>query len=309
MQGRTFMPVFLAIARIFFLITLCCTGAFADRSDSGRNSSIRAVSDNNLVADRSPRLDTLTPSLASSPEGASGSISELHQEHRSNFGISSAHRSTTVALPQFASRGPTDRTDRISHSPEPFDLRTTNAAPGDTPAKWSDLRTRILADERTLAACATPNHPCPDAARRFLSIIELGRQHIGRARLGWINRAVNLSIRSMSDWAQYGYADYWASPLQTLSSGAGDCEDYAIVKYIALRHLGIAPGDLRLLIVRDKMREALHAIVTVRFEQQWLILDNRTMAMLSTEQSQRYSPLFVMDDQGVRSFLTVAARR
>jgi predicted transglutaminase-like cysteine proteinase len=50
----------------------------------------------------------------------------------------------------------------------------------------------------------------------------------------------------MNDCTQYGYADFWASPLQTLGSGAGDCEDYAIVKYVALRGLGILPDDLRL---------------------------------------------------------------
>jgi len=303
------MSVFLAVARVFFLITLCCTGAFADRSDSGRNSFIRAISDNKLVAARSPQLDTPTPSLAGSPEDASGSISEPFQEERPNIAISPAHRSTTVALPQLASRSLTDRPDQISHSPEPFDLRTMNAAAGDTPAKWSELRTRILADERTLAACATPNHPCPDAARRFLSIIELGRQHNGRARLGWINRAVNLSVRATSDLAQYGVIDFWASPLQTFASGAGDCEDYAIAKYVALRHLGIASDDLRLLIVLDTMRQAQHAIVAVRYDDHWLTLDNRTMALLDVGQSRSYYPLFVMDDRGVRSFSAIALRR
>jgi predicted transglutaminase-like cysteine proteinase len=113
----------------------------------------------------------------------------------------------------------------------------------------------------------------------------------------------------MSDWAQYGYADFWASPLQTLSSGAGDCEDYAIVKYVALRHLGIAPNDLRLLIVRDSMRQAVHAVVTVHYEREWLILDNRTFAMLNAEQARHYYPLFVLDYRGARTFATAAARR
>ena len=113
----------------------------------------------------------------------------------------------------------------------------------------------------------------------------------------------------MSDWAQYGFADFWASPLQTLSNGAGDCEDYAIVKYVALRELGIVPGDLRLVIVRDNMRQTDHAVVAVRYEREWLILDNRTFAILNTEQDRHYYPLFVMDDQGARAFSTAAARR
>jgi predicted transglutaminase-like cysteine proteinase len=113
----------------------------------------------------------------------------------------------------------------------------------------------------------------------------------------------------MSDWAQYGYADYWASPLQTLTSRAGDCEDYAILKYVVLRHLGMAAGDLRLVIVRDTSLEAQHAILTVRMERKWLILDNRTMAMLDAEQVSHYEPLFVMNDEGVKIVSAVLARR
>ncbi len=113
----------------------------------------------------------------------------------------------------------------------------------------------------------------------------------------------------MSDWAQYGYAQFWASPLQTLSSGAGDCKDYAIVKYAALRELGIAPSDLRLVIVRDDVRQAEHEILAVRYEQNWLILDNLTMAMLDAEQIRHYYPLFVMDYRGARAFTATVARR
>jgi predicted transglutaminase-like cysteine proteinase len=220
-------------------------------------------------------------------------------------------KSSNLVLPQLSSLTPnlTDRRDDALLSREPFDLPAMIAPPGETPAKWTELRSRILADQKTLAACGSSINHCSQAARRFLSIVELGRKHEGRARLGWINRAVNLSIRPMSDWAQYGYADYWASPLQTLSSGAGDCEDYAIVKYVALRHLGITPDDLRLVIVRDNMLQAEHAVAAVRYEQKWLILDNRTMAMLDAEHARHYYPLFDMDDRVVRIFSTAVAQR
>ncbi len=113
----------------------------------------------------------------------------------------------------------------------------------------------------------------------------------------------------MSDWAQYGYADYWASPLQTLTSRAGDCEDYAILKYVVLRHLGVTTADLRLVIVRDTSLEAEHAILVVHQEKKWVILDNRTMAMLNAEQVRHYDPLFAMNDTGVKFYTTTVARR
>jgi len=178
----------------------------------------------------------------------------------------------------------------------------------DSSAKWTDLQSRIRADKETLAACRSGGHPCPAAARRFLSIIEQGRQRQGRALLGEINRAINLSIRPMSDLAQYGVEDYWAAPLESLSSGAGDCEDYAIAKYVALEESGIASDDLQLEIVRDLEHQATHAVVEVRFKGEWLILDNRTLVIMSTEQT-HYYPLLALDHEGVRTFATEVARR
>jgi predicted transglutaminase-like cysteine proteinase len=162
-------------------------------------------------------------------------------------------------------------------------------------AKWSDLEARISADEKMLATCRSDQSTCSQAERRFLSIVELARKHEGRARLGWLNRAVNMSVKPASDWVQYGDADYWASPLQTLGSGNGDCEDYAIVKYVALRAVGVEDANLRLVIVQDDKRRTQHAVVAVRYEQQWLILDNLTMAIITAEDARNYRPLFTLN--------------
>ena len=216
-----------------------------------------------------------------------------------------------LAPPQLAvvSVGRQDARRDTLLSSEPFDLSTSAASSGEIAAKWNELQPRIRADLTVVTGCQSGMGICSAAARRFLSIVDLGRKHQGRERLAWINRAVNLSITPMSDWAQYGYADYWASPLQTLGSRAGDCEDYAIVKYGVLRALGYDPDDLRLVIVRDPKRETDHAVVAARDQGQWLVLDNRTMATINADQDRQYDPLFVMDDHGVRAFSTAAARR
>ena len=149
---------------------------------------------------------------------------------------------------------------------------------------------------------------CSAGARRLLQIVELGRQREGRARLGEINRAVNMSIRPVSDWTQYGIDDFWSSPLATLSAGAGDCEDYAIVKYIALREAGIDPDDLRLLIVRYPRRKTNHAILAVRVDADWLILDNLTLIMVNILETEHYHPLFALNQRGVSILASANAR-
>jgi predicted transglutaminase-like cysteine proteinase len=169
----------------------------------------------------------------------------------------------------------------------------------DISAQWADLQSRIQSEQETLAACRADFAECPAAARQFLQIVELGRQRQGRARLAEINRAVNFSIRPVSDWAQYGVADFWSSPLVTLSAGAGDCEDYAVLKYVALREAGLAPNNLRLLIVYDPRRRTNHAVVAVHLDAEWLILDSHTLIMVTSSDARYYRPLFVLDHRRV----------
>ena len=183
---------------------------------------------------------------------------------------------------------------RTLPSAEPFDLPPTRVPTGEISEKWRELQSRILTDEKTIAACRSNENTCSRAARRFLAIVKLGRKHEGRARLGWLNRTVNMTIRPASDWALYRDADYWASPLETLASGAGDCEDYAILKYVALLELGVSSDDLRVVIVQDDRRLTEHAIVTVRYQQNWLVLDNRTMVILNTQDIRNYHPLYAL---------------
>ena len=106
----------------------------------------------------------------------------------------------------------------------------------------------------------------------------------------------------MSDLAQYGAIDVWSSPLVTFTNGAGDCEDYAIAKFVALRQVGISPDDLRIVIMRDTIRAEDHAVAAVRLDGHWLTLDNRRMAMVEDAYVRNYRPLFVIDQHGVMQY-------
>ena len=123
-----------------------------------------------------------------------------------------------------------------------------------------------------------------------------------RSRLGEINRAINLAIHPVSDLAQYGEIDVWSSPLATFASGAGDCEDYAIAKFVALRLAGVAPDDLRIVIMRDTIRGEDHAVAAVRLDGRWLTLDNRRMAMVEDADVRNYRPTFVIDQTGIMQY-------
>jgi predicted transglutaminase-like cysteine proteinase len=189
---------------------------------------------------------------------------------------------------------------------EPFGLSASPLHGGGLHQKWLGLQRRLDDDMVQLALCDGDRDGCVSpAALQLLAIVDAGRSREGRARLGEINRAINLAVRAASDLAQYGEIDVWTSPLVTFTSGAGDCEDYAIAKFAALRLAGIAPEDLRIVIVHDAMRGEDHAIAAAKLDGHWLTLDNRRMAMTWDVDAKNYRPIFVFDRDGVRRYEAV----
>jgi predicted transglutaminase-like cysteine proteinase len=194
--------------------------------------------------------------------------------------------------------------DLLAYSAEPFG-RSTMSLPNASALseKWFGVTREIEDELLVLALCEENRSSCTSpAALRFLDIIAAGKARDGRARLGHINRAINLAVKPGSDEALYGAADVWRSPLALLEMGAGDCEDYAIAKFVALRAAGVASEDLRLVILRDSMRNEDHAVVSVRLDGHWLLLDNRRMAMVEDVNLFNHQPLFVLDQDGVRQY-------
>jgi predicted transglutaminase-like cysteine proteinase len=191
---------------------------------------------------------------------------------------------------------------------EPFGLATAAVTGGAVTDKWSAVVAAIHAERDVLARCSADIAQCPPAAQKFLAVVAEGRAHSGRARIGIINRAINLAITPTSDMAQWGVPDHWSPPLETLSTGRGDCEDYAIAKYVALQEAGVDADDLRLVIVRDLSAGEDHAVVAVRLDGSWLMLDNRWLALVADAELQRMVPLFVLAGDGVRQFMPVLAQ-
>ena len=121
--------------------------------------------------------------------------------------------------------------------PTLFDKDTQLVTQGDVLNKWSHAREEIARELQIVDRCRKDN-VCPAGAQRLIDLSSEGAGRNGRARLGLINRAVNLAITPTSDEAQWRVTDHWSSALETLQSERGDCEDYAIVKYLALLELG-----------------------------------------------------------------------
>lgn len=198
--------------------------------------------------------------------------------------------------------------DLIRKSAEPFGLTATRLYGGGLLQKWNGVERKLEDDMVQLALCDGDREHCVSpAALKFLAIVDTARTREGRARFGEINRAINLAIRATSDVAQYGQPDVWSPPLDTFATGAGDCEDYAIAKFAALRMAGVSAEDLRIVVLRDQMRGEDHAVVSARLDGHWLTLDNRRMMMIEDTDIRNHQPLFVIDDSGVMRYETQPA--
>jgi predicted transglutaminase-like cysteine proteinase len=167
--------------------------------------------------------------------------------------------------------------------------------------KWQTAESMLRIEDQILKNCRDDFEACPPAARLFLGIIDKAAARDASARIGEINRAVNATIRPANDLALYGSPDVWATPLMSFASRAGDCEDYAIAKYVALREIGIAAADLRLVIVQDNESHQGHAVTAVKYEGHWLVLDNLRLIVQEDTDISRLTPLYFIDDEGVKS--------
>jgi len=105
-----------------------------------------------------------------------------------------------------------------------------------------------------------------------------------------VNKLVN-SKRYITDSRNYGKSDYWATPVQFLERG-GDCEDFAIAKYTALRALGVPDERLRVSIVQDTLKNIPHAVLVVYTDQGPYVLDNQIKTLVSADRAGRYRPIY-----------------
>jgi predicted transglutaminase-like cysteine proteinase len=189
-----------------------------------------------------------------------------------------------------------------------FDLETEPVVEGEILDRWHRVKADIAGEFEALRHCLVGS-PCPPAARRLLDISAEGAGRSGRARVGLINRAVDMAISPTSDERQWGVADRWSAPFETLASRRGDCEDYAIVKYVALLAAGVPAADVKIVILKHLLPREDHAAVAARVDGEWLILDNLTLTLVRDTDLLRSIPVFVLDQDGARRFVWTSRNR
>ena len=98
------------------------------------------------------------------------------------------------------------------------------------------------------------------------------------------------------DPVNYGVPDYWATPKQFLVKD-GDCEDYAIAKYLSLRALGFPVESLRIVVLQDENLNLAHAILAVYYRDDIYILDNQINHVVTQDRIRHYRPIYSINEQ------------
>ncbi len=99
------------------------------------------------------------------------------------------------------------------------------------------------------------------------------------------------------DPVNWGIPDYWATPDEFFLKD-GDCEDYAISKFVTLKRLGIDPSVMRLVILQDENLRIAHAVLAVEVEGVFHILDNQVDGILPHTKILHYRPVYSINENG-----------
>lgn len=99
----------------------------------------------------------------------------------------------------------------------------------------------------------------------------------------------------------YKQKDYWATPLEFLEYG-GDCEDYAIAKYMTLRQLGFPASSMKITMVYDGKTMSDHAFLIVDHDGIQYVMDNREKLVVARYMENRYMPHFAFNEDYVWTY-------
>ena len=120
-------------------------------------------------------------------------------------------------------------------------------------------------------------------------------------QLAEVNRFFNRQLRFTDDIRLWRANDYWATPIEALVKGAGDCEDYSIAKYFTLRRLGIPSEKLRITYVKALRQNQAHMVLTYYSSPaaEPLVLDNLIGEIRPASQRKDLLPVYAFNAEGL----------
>lgn len=203
---------------------------------------------------------------------------------------------SVAALSEGAGRGWEQTT---AADPSFFASIETRSADLTPVAKWRAVLDRYASDRTGTCpvGAVCPDRAWPERAwpeRAWSELVAALRPLAPSAQLQRVTAALNATAY-VSDRANWGVSDYWQTPAEFLARG-GDCEDFAIAKYLALREAGWAAEDLRIAVVTDERRDVAHAVLIASHAGRAWVLDNLNDDVIEARAVHHYRPVFSVSE-------------
>ena len=161
--------------------------------------------------------------------------------------------------------------------------------------KWNRILLKAQKQVHELNTCHLSSGECPPGAAGWKALLQKAVNMTGLDQLKFVNGYINRWPYRL-DMDVYGVSDYWATPQEFLSL-SGDCEDYCITKYFVLKELGYDTGGLRVVIIRDRIRNITHATLAVYLDNAVYIMDNMSHAVFRQEKYKHYIPQYSFNER------------
>jgi len=185
-------------------------------------------------------------------------------------------------------------------SPRLFGTSATVIAEAGRFAKWRQVQERhdaeaarreALCVEEMFAGAEAPHCQAEPWTELAVSLVGMSP----REQVEAVNRYMNARPYA-TDLDNYGQADYWATPAEFMARG-GDCEDFVIAKYFALRFLGFGDHALRLVTVVDLRGDVAHMVLAVQLDGETLMLDNQIEQIVEIGRVRHYRAVYSLNAQ------------
>ncbi|MCX7079422.1 MAG: transglutaminase-like cysteine peptidase [Pseudomonas sp.] len=146
-----------------------------------------------------------------------------------------------------------------------------------------------------------PLGPAKERIEAWNQMLQREAKQPEREQLRAVNRFFNQQLSFQDDTRIWNQIDYWATPVESLIKGAGDCEDYALAKYFSLRNLGVPSEKLRITYVKALTQNQAHMVLTYYASPgaDPLVLDNLIGEIRPASQRKDLLPVYAFNAEGL----------
>jgi predicted transglutaminase-like cysteine proteinase len=162
--------------------------------------------------------------------------------------------------------------------------------------QWTDMLTRSdaeIEDAQRICTSLNDTHCVPT---EWQALLDQLRGLDLRQQIALVNEAMNRHpyVTTMQNWHQ---SMYWETAFEFLRYG-GQCQDYAIAKYLLLRAAGVPADQMRMVVLRDTAINLDHAVLAVYVDGAPQLLDNLRGDIVPADSASEYRPYYSINENG-----------